>query len=204
MVESFSRLMSHRTFLGYWLTYGLINGAMFAFFTVASFLIVDLRGVPAEYFGFYFGLIMVGFMVGAFAAGRFSARLGIDTMLVGCLVLATTGAIAGLGLAWMEIDHGAAVIVPIFALMASVGCAQPLCLASALAPFPDMAGKAASLLGFAQLGFGAAGSFAVGLVHDGTAVPLMAVIAIMAASSLAIYRLLVWAHAASGEPIEAD
>lgn len=204
IAQNFARLMSHRAFLGYWLAYGLVNGAMFAFFTVASFLIVDLRGVPAQHFGFHFGLIMVGFMVGAFAAGRFSARLGIDSMLVGSLVLATVGAIAGLGLAWMGIDHGAAVIVPIFALMVSVGCAQPLCLASALAPFPDMAGKAASLLGFAQLGFGAAGSFAVGVVHDGTAVPLMAVVAIMAASSLAVYRLLVWAPAASGQPTEAD
>ena len=204
LAQSVARLLRHRIYLGYWLTYGFINGAMFTFFTVASFLIVDLLAVPAEHFGFHFGAIMVGFMAGAFTAGRFGARLGIDTMLKGCLVLATSGAIAGLGLAWIGVDHSAAVIVPMFALMASVGCAQPLCLASALAPFPEMAGKAAALLGFAQLGFGAAGSFAAGWVHDGTAVPPMAVIALMAASSLAVYRFLIWAPAAPGERSGAD
>ena len=199
LAQSFVRLLSHRVFLGYWLTYGLINGAMFAFFTVASFLIVDLLAVPAERFGLHYAMIMVGYVSGALLTGRYSGRLGIDAMLKADVMLVAAGGSAGFVLAWMGVNHTAAVVAPMFVLMVAYGCFQPLCLASALAPFPEMAGRAASLLSFAQMGFGAAGSFAAGLIHDGTAIPPMALIAFLSVSSFVAYRLLVW-----GRPVPTD
>ena len=199
MVHSFARLLSHRAYLGYWLTYGFINGAMFVFFTVASFLFVDLLAIPAERFGLYFGAVMVGYLFGAFATGRYSERIGIDTMMKAGVVLAAASSIAGLVLAWMGINHSAAVVVPMFILMISVGFLHPLCLALALVPFPQMAGKAAALLGFGQMAFGTAGSFAAGLVHDGTVIPPMALIAFMGIGTFAAYRFLI-----QGRPVPAD
>jgi len=202
LAQSFVRLLSHRTFLGYWLTYGLINGAMFAFFTVASFLIVDLLAVPAEHFGLHYAVIMMGYVSGALLAGRYSGRLGIDAMLKADVLLIAAGGSAGFVLFWTGVNHSAAVVVPMLVLMFAYGCFQPLCLASALAPFPYMAGKAASLLSFAQMGFGAAGSITAGLIHDGTAIPPMALIAFLSVSSFAAYRFLIWGHTVPDERIE--
>jgi len=202
MVQSLARLLSHRAYLGYWLTFGLINGAMFAFFTVASFLIIDLLAVQAERFGLYFGVVMVGYLIGSFATGRYSERIGIDVMMKASAGLAAMSGIAGLVLAWIGLNHTAAVVVPMFALMVSVGFLHPLCLALALAPFPQMAGKAASLLGFSQMAFGAAGSITAGLIHDGTAIPPMALIAFLSVSSFAAYRFLIWGRPALDDHVE--
>ena len=100
MWRSFARLLSHRAFLGYALTYAFLNGAMFTYFTVSSFLIIDLLDVPAEEFGYYFGGTMVGYVIGSYLTDRFGPRLGIDAVLKASVALAAIAAIAGFVLAW--------------------------------------------------------------------------------------------------------
>lgn len=195
MWRSFARLLSHRAFLGYALTYAFLNGAMFTYFTVSSFLIIDLLDVPAEEFGYYFGGTMIGYVIGSYLTGRFGPRMGIDAVLKASVALAAIAAIAGFVLAWAGVSHIAAVVLPMFTVMFAFGCYQPLCFASALAPFPELAARASALLGFGQMMFGASGSFVAGLLHDGTAIPSMAIIAFGGVGAFTVFRLLVWQRA---------
>jgi DHA1 family bicyclomycin/chloramphenicol resistance-like MFS transporter len=64
-------------------------------------------------------------------------------------------------------------------------------MAGALAAFPHMAGSASALAGTIQFGLGALSAAAVGALHDGTAVPMAAVIAAGGLLSLLAHRLLV-------------
>ena len=199
MGRSFARLVNHRAYFGYLLTYSFANGAVFTYFTVSSFLIVDLMEVPTAWFGYYFGGTMAGFVLGSYFSGRFSQRVGIDRLMRASMLLAALAGISGFVLTWAGVHHVAAIVLPMLVLMFAFGCFQPLCFASALAPFPDLAGRASALLGFGQMAFASAGSFVAGLLHDGTAIPSMAIIAFTAAGALVMFRLFIWERAAEGD-----
>lgn len=64
-------------------------------------------------------------------------------------------------------------------------------MAGALSSFPRMAGTASALAGTFQFGLGAVSGAAVGALHDGTALPMGAVIAVAGLASLLAHRLLV-------------
>ena len=70
-------------------------------------------------------------------------------------------------------------------------CAAPAnALALAQEHYPHMAGSAAALFGSIQFGIGAISGILVGLLHDGTAVPMAAIIVTAAAIALAVNLLL--------------
>ena len=155
--------------------------------------------VPTAWFGYYFGGTMAGFVLGSYFSGRFSQRVGIDRLMRASMLLAALAGISGFVLAWAGVNHVAAIVLPMLALMFAFGCFQPLCFASALAPFPDLAGRASALLGFGQMMFASAGSFIAGLLHDGTAIPSMAIIAFTAAGAFVMFRLFIWERSVAGD-----
>ncbi|MCP1364385.1 hypothetical protein BIS06_03940, partial [Halomonas sp. BBD48] len=67
------------------------------------------------------------------------------------------------------------------------GMMMPQLIAGALAPFHHMAGTAASTLGFIQMGSAAASSALVGRLYDGTALPMVMIIALAGAGALIVY-----------------
>lgn len=59
-----------------------------------------------------------------------------------------------------------------------------------MAPFPEKAGSASALLGSLQFAIAALASAAVGFLHDGTAVPMAAVVAACGFLAFVSYRWL--------------
>jgi len=59
-----------------------------------------------------------------------------------------------------------------------------------MAPFPEKAGSASALLGSVQFAIAALASAAVGILHDGTAVPMAAVITVCGLLAFGSYRWL--------------
>jgi DHA1 family bicyclomycin/chloramphenicol resistance-like MFS transporter len=85
----------------------------------------------------------------------------------------------------------AGILLPLFGYVASLGFTQPNALAGAMAPHPDRAGMAAALIGTLQFSAAAVASTLVGQWHDGTALPMAAVIAVCGLLALAAQRVLV-------------
>jgi DHA1 family bicyclomycin/chloramphenicol resistance-like MFS transporter len=71
-------------------------------------------------------------------------------------------------------------------------------MAGAIGPFPHMAGTASALLGFLQMGLAALVGLAVGQLHDATARPMTAAVALSGAATLLSFYLLVWRRSRQG------
>jgi DHA1 family bicyclomycin/chloramphenicol resistance-like MFS transporter len=187
----YGQLAVHRRFLGYALTSAAAYAGMFAYFAGSPFVFITLHGVPAQYYGFLFALNVVGLMIGATLNSRLVLVYGADRLLtVGVTMVAAAGA-ALLLAALTGIGGLTGLVIPIFVFIASLSLVGANAMAGALSGFPHMAATASALAGTLQFGVGAASGTAVGLFHDGTPVPMAAVMALGGLSSLAVHRVLV-------------
>lgn len=150
----------------------LMYAAMFVWLSGSMLVIIDGYGVPPELGGLFFAFGSAGFMLGAGVAGRLGARLSAPSLI---MLGSLTGIVAAaiiLILALFEIRSGLAVALPALVWMFGHGLHYPQSMAAAVAPFPQTAGAASSLIGFYQTCAGAIAAFIMGSIHDGSAVPL--------------------------------
>ena len=78
----------------------------------------------------------------------------------------------------------------LFLNLSGAGIISPNIAAVVMAPFGEIAGSASALLGTLQFGVGSLAGALVGLLHNGTAVPMTAGIAGCAVASLIAWRTL--------------
>jgi DHA1 family bicyclomycin/chloramphenicol resistance-like MFS transporter len=191
MLAAYLSVLSHRRSLGCVLAAGFAFSGMFAYISGTPFVYIEIFGVSPQLYGFLFGLNIVAIMSGAFINSRVVVRIGRGRMMsigVGLAALAgfallTTGAggIGGL----------VGLVVPLFFYMGSLNLIAANALASALDEFPEVAGTAAALFGLCQFGLGALAGAVVGQLHDGTPLPMAAVVATTGLSAFLARHLIV-------------
>lgn len=126
-------------------------------------------------------------MLGAGVAGRLGSRLGAPALIILGSVIAIVSAALIVALSLMEIRTGLAVALPAFLWMFGHGLHYPQSMAAAVAPFPQTAGAASSLIGFYQTCAGAIAAFIMGAIHDGSALPLGGLMLILSVLALVSY-----------------
>jgi DHA1 family bicyclomycin/chloramphenicol resistance-like MFS transporter len=187
----YAEIGSHGRFLGYVLASASAYAGMFAYFAGSPFVFIQLYGIPAQRYGFLFGLNVLGLMAGAALNSRLVLRFGADALL---RVGVSTAAIAGLALvvvAATRLGGLPGLVVPIFCFMSSLSFIGANAMAGALSAFPQAAGTASALAGTIQFVLGALSGAAVGTLHDGSALPMGVVIAVAGLASFLMHRLLV-------------
>jgi DHA1 family bicyclomycin/chloramphenicol resistance-like MFS transporter len=181
LVAGYGRLLRRPRFDAYALTTGFTSSVFFSFLAGAPYVMVEVLGrSPVEY-GIWFILSSFGYMAGNGLAGRFSERIGVERMLTLGTLLALAGAAAALGLFLAGVLAPWALFGPMLVVALGNGLAIPNGLAGAVSVDPRLAGTAAGLAGFLQLGLGAATSQSVGLLH---AIEPYAVVYVMTAGAL--------------------
>lgn len=196
MLHNFATLIRHQRFRGYVACIAFCYGGLFSFISGSSFVLMGVFGISETAFGYCFGLVVIGYIGGAMIGARFTVRLGVDRMLqlgVGCCalggvlmaVLALTA--HQLGQSW----HWFSLVGPMLIYTAGVGLTMPQAQAGGLQPFPQMAGSAASLMGFTQMTVAALVGIGVGHALNQTALPLAFAIAAMGLLTAASYWLIV-------------
>ena len=177
MLENYLALAKHPDFRSFVLTNAFSFGGLFAFISGSSFVLIGTFGLTAQTFGFAFSAPVLGYMAGTQIGARLSKTRDVTQVV-------KLGSLLGLGagifgvLATIAQPSLFSVILPMFAYTTAVGIVMPNSMAGAIGPFPHMAGAASALAGFTQMGMAAGMGALVGLVHDGTALPTMAVIAL--------------------------
>lgn len=184
-------LFSSRLYLGYALTASCVGSGMFAFLSGSPFVLLKVLGFSAGDFGYLFSFCMSGYLIGSLVSGRFVVRLGMDRLLRLGIVLALAGGLSMAGLAWLEVNHVSAILVPMFVFMVAFALVLPQAMAGALTPFPQIAGNASSLIGLCQYGLSAVVGTAVAALFDGTQMPMAGAIGVMAILSGLAYLGLV-------------
>ena len=191
LLQTAAELLRSRVFLGYALVNCFLFGGLGAYLSGISFVIVEVLGIPMQYFGLVFGAIMIGNISGYALSGRLVTRFGLDRMLeYGTRGVALAGVVLAL-FAFSGIVHVATIVLPMMAYMCSLALSAPQAIAGALAPFPRSAGSASSLLGFFQSTTSASVGMGVALCFDGTPRAMAGFVCLLGLMTFLAHRLIV-------------
>jgi DHA1 family bicyclomycin/chloramphenicol resistance-like MFS transporter len=174
MAAIYGHLLRNRRFLSYAIALGCVAGVTFAYISGAPFLFIEMHGVSPQHFGLYFGANACG-LIGASQVNRkllchFSAQRILNAAFsinAVAAILLTAAGMTGIG-------GFPAQVILIFVCLCMTGLLYPNVTAFALAPFGKAAGSASALLGAIQYTLGASAGALVGILHNGTAVPMTA------------------------------
>ncbi len=197
--QKYPALLKSTAFWGYCLCAAFASGCFFAYLGGAPYVGNQVFGLSSSQIGKLFALTAVGYAMGNFVAGRFSARVGMNRMvLLG--TLATTG---GLGVLALLTLAGLSGPVVFFSLTIAMGIGNGMSLPNAnagiLSARPDLAGTASGLGGAITIGGGAALAALAGAIlpPGATEMPLiLLMLASSLASNLAILAVIGRARAA--------
>ncbi|MCC5962843.1 MAG: multidrug effflux MFS transporter [Rhodobacteraceae bacterium] len=162
-------LMRARRFWGYCITAMLASGAFFAYLGGAPFVGSQVLGLSPAMLGLFFGAPALGYAAGNFLAGRYSARVGINRMiLIGCLI-GFGGMVLLLALA---LSFGLTALM-FFGCFVFTGLGNGMLLPSATSGMmsvrPHLAGTASGIGGAILIGGGAGLSALAGaLLNEGS------------------------------------
>jgi DHA1 family bicyclomycin/chloramphenicol resistance-like MFS transporter len=176
----YASLLVSRSFIPYAGTLALVQGGFFAYIAGSSFVLINVYGMTPLAYSLVFGLNAVGLGIGTQIAARLSPRIGTKAVVKACTlvyalaaVLLLASELAGLGNIWT-------VCGLLFVLVTALGGIMPSCNILTMESHGAISGTAAALMGALGFGAGALSSFAIGLFDNGTALPMISVIALFA------------------------
>lgn len=188
LCRGYATVLTNRGALGYILSGGVTFGALFSFLSGASFVFIEYYGMAPENMGYIFTANVVGVMTGGWLNSRLVVSKGVrEMMTIGTSLLLVGAAIlfvlvyTGVGGMW-----GAIAGIMIFTLPLNLINANAA--AGTLEYFPNLAGTASAVVGAIRYGCGAVSGLVVGLLYDGTPMPMVYVI--LGCSVLSVFFLL--------------
>ena len=176
MVLGYFEFFRSVRYVGYVACSTLYFCCLFAFIAGSPFVYIEYFGVPPQYYGFLFGVNMLGMIASTFINSRIVVQYGGDRLLrIACVI----GAAGGLILLATGVSGAGGIIglaLPLFIVLSLLTVVASNAISGALSVFPNRAGAAAALAGALQFGAGALASAAVGWSADGTPRPMSIII----------------------------
>ena len=183
-LQTMRALLRDRWFVGHALAGALGFGALFAYVAGSSFVLQGIYGVSPQLYSVLFAMNGVGLIAASQVNARLVGRFGPARLLhAGLLAIAAASgtllAVAltgGLGVG--------AVLAPMFVVVSSLSFVLPNSIALALADHAAVAGTASALLGASQFLMGALVAPLVGAGGTTSAVPMAAIMTLVALAAL--------------------
>ena len=185
-LRQYGRLLKDREFLGHALTGGIAMAGMFAYIAGSPFVFIKLYGVPAEHYGWLFGSNAAGFILVAQINARLLAKRGPAFLLSRMVWVYLAAGLTLLAISSLHTEQLWPLLIPLFICIASLGCIIPNASACAMSGQGACAGSASAMLGCLQFSVAAAAAWLVGLLHDGSAMPMAMVISLCGVLAVAI------------------
>ena len=187
----YGALIGHREYFGYVLAATFGYSGIFCFISGSSFVFIDVLGVPPKYFGFCFGVFVIGYIIGATSGGKLAKRLTPGQLVgLGSLIaLISAVLLVGVNMATASVWS---VLAPLLPYMIGVGMTMPAAQAGAIGPFPRSAGAASALLGFVQMAVAAGVGAVLGLIGSPSPLPMTLMIAAMSLLQMLCYGWFIW------------
>ncbi len=180
VVPQYASLALDRRFLVYASPASLSLGLVFTYVASAPSLFMQNFGLSPNAFSLLFAANAIG-LIGAAQVNRWLARwYSTHTILRAAVTVNALSALLLPGLAWTGFGGTPAFLAAIFVCLSAVGLVMPNATAAVMAPYADRAGVASALLGMFQFTVGAIMGTAVGILHDGTAMPMALAMALCA------------------------
>lgn len=190
MLTNFAILLRHRVFLRNTISVSFMFGVLFTFLSGSSFVFISIYDVPTTHFGLIFTAMAGAFTIASALVGRLGSKLPHERIYVVAASVAALSALTALTLTAIGWTNVFALVGMMALLSFAMGFMVPLAFASAMAPYPAMAGTASALIGFVQSVFSAAMGALVGVMFNGTGLPMFALIALLAIGALLSFVLI--------------
>jgi DHA1 family bicyclomycin/chloramphenicol resistance-like MFS transporter len=173
ILGNFKALMADRMYRGVLLCNACTYAGLFSFISGSPFVFINIFGFSPQAMGLAFGVMVSGYIVGTTISGRLSRRFGAPRLLFAGAVLGALAGVTMLALALAGWEHPVSVMGPMVFFSCSLGLVMPNATAMGLAPYPKMAGAAASLMGFVQMSLSAVVGTLVGHSLGGSVLPMV-------------------------------
>lgn len=194
MLQAYRSTLASPTFRAYAAASTTSYGALFAYLSGSSFVLIRVLGISPTAYGLSLCFTVFGYMLGTLACRRLLVRVGLQrTVQLGAAVQCASGLALALP-ALAGIQHWAAIVGPFFFFSISHGLVQPSAQAGAVAPFPQQAGSAAALMGCLMMAVAAGVGIWIGASFDGTVLPMTLTIGAIATLTALVAATLVRWH----------
>lgn len=191
--RNYLRLLQDAKFMRYTLSVTFFYVAAYAFITGSSFVYIDYFGIPSKYYGFLFGINIVGVMALSFVNKKLVKRYALNRLLIVSTLVATLVATLAASVlfafAFFKTGGVLGVVIPMFFVFSMNGIIASCSNAAALDSVPqEMKGSAATLIGSLQYGSGILSSAMLAAFSAGTPWTMSWIIALFVwLSALAAY-----------------
>ncbi|WP_259781338.1 multidrug effflux MFS transporter [Aestuariispira ectoiniformans] len=190
LVQIYVSLLGHGFYMGNVLVSSLLFAGLFCYTTLSPFLFIRELGIRPDVFGSLMIFTVGSYAFGSFTSGRLVGRLEARNLVVLGATISLIGAV--LLFAFSNELTLVRVIGPMMFFLLGFGLALPPSSATALQPFPRVAGSASALMGFLQMAVGGVASFLIQPLYHGTALPLGVMNIGLAAAALIAFALMAW------------
>ncbi|TDF79682.1 multidrug effflux MFS transporter [Pseudomonas sp. H9] len=188
-LRQYGRLLKDRVFMGHAMTGGIAIAGMFSYIAGSPFVFIKLYGVPPEHYGWLFGSNAAGFILVAQVNARLLAKRGPSFLLARAVWVYLVAGLTLLAISALQPAKLWPLLIPLFICIASLGCIIPNASACAMNGQGARAGSASALLGCVQFSVAAGAAALVGVLHDGSAVPMALVISVCGLTAVAMAML---------------
>jgi DHA1 family bicyclomycin/chloramphenicol resistance-like MFS transporter len=185
--RNYLQLIVDRRFIATTTASSLLYAGMVSYLSGSSFIFIGMMGVSEAGFGLLFLPTVAGYIAGNAISTRLSHNRSSEAVMWIGVQLALLSAVCML-LAGQLYFHPVSIVLPISAFSASLGLVLPHAMATALRPFPEMAGTASALLGFIQMGLSSVAGALVGIFLVDSALPMTLVITCLTGASWLLTR----------------
>lgn len=173
------KLFTDKRVLGYAILIGTSNGIIFSYYAEAPFLFIDLMHLTPMQYGLTGTVIAAGSVLASWISHQLNGRhyRPEHTILFGCYIMGLSAlcltylAYAGF-FSWASNLHLGLILMLIGFLFFGIGLLIPNALSQALSAYQDAIGTAGALFGLLYYILIAGFTFFMGLLHNGTAVPM--------------------------------
>jgi MFS transporter, DHA1 family, multidrug resistance protein len=174
--RAYAGLFGDRAFLVLVAVAALLFGTIFAYVSGSPFILQELYGLTPQQFGLAFSANAVGLIIATQVNPLLLRRWEPIQILTGATAMAFTGGLALLATAITGFGGLAGFMLPLWVVVAGIGLSFPNAPAVALSRHGEAAGTASALLGASQFVVGGLIAPLVGVLADGTPVPLAGIV----------------------------
>ena len=190
MVGNYRILWSTPIFAAHALLMGLLFSGQLVFISSSSFVFVDDLGLSEQLYGLSFGLMALGIMIGANLSRALVARWTPRSIVLTAATLGGFGSAVMAGMALAGLEGVPYILIPMIVVAGAMGMSGPAARATALTPFPQMAGLASAVMGFSQIGMASVYSIVYNTLLEPSPVTMTCSIAAASLSALLVALLV--------------
>jgi len=172
LAANWRAVLSHRTFRAWAALSACSYGGLFFLLAGSSFVFIEVLGTSRVTFGALLSSVSCVYVLGTMLCRRLLARHGLRGAVKRAAWFTLAGGAGMAGLSLAGVHEVWAIVIPQYLFAIGHGVHQPCSQAGAIGPFPEKAGTAASLSGFAMTLAGLAVGLWLGAHLDATVYPL--------------------------------